>query len=282
MAGRPQRQSGIGFPTAISTRRAQARLRAAWRRSRRSAGAMKSPPRLGGLWCLLVEKSRPAPRGRKGRSNMAAWGPACDALIGKKFGRWSVLEIEPPKRYRKAKCRCECGIEREVLVFALRSGRSSSCGCLKAKRMTRHGDSGRSLKRLYRIWSCIKCRCYQVSHIHYKNYGGRGIVVCEEWRNSYENFRAWSLVNGYEDRLQIDRRDNNSGYSPENCRWVTPAVNATNRRNNRNITAFGTTKTLSEWVASSVCSIQFSTLRERLRRGWSPERAITEPLFGGG
>ncbi|WP_238917369.1 hypothetical protein [Clostridium sp. YIM B02555] len=101
--------------------------------------------------------------------------------------------------------------------------------------------------RIYNIWSNMKQRCTNLRNSQYKNYGGRGISVCDEWINSYSSFKEWALSNGYKDNLTIDREDNNGNYEPNNCRWVTRKVQQRNTRANVNITIDGTTKCIKEW-----------------------------------
>lgn len=138
----------------------------------------------------------------------------------------------------------------------------------------RHGFSG---ERVYRIWRSMKSRCLDPNHPPYKDYGGRGITVCDDWLDSVK-FIDWAMANGYTDYLQLDREDNDLGYSPENCRWVTPGVNARNRRDNVYLHAFGESKLLLDWFEDERCNVgSIITLRGRLRRGWHAERAISAP-----
>ena len=101
--------------------------------------------------------------------------------------------------------------------------------------------------RLYRIWADMKRRCKNPDRPCYKDYGGRGIRVCQEWENSFDSFREWALNNGYSDDLSIDRIDNDGNYEPSNCRWATPKEQANNKRNNFYISYKGETRTLTEW-----------------------------------
>ena len=131
----------------------------------------------------------------------------------------------------------------------------------------------RNSKPGYRVWEGMIRRCYSEAHSAYKNYGGRGIFVCDEWKNSYEVFYSWLNQNGWKKGLQIDRIDNNSGYFPENCRIVSPMENSNNRRTNRTLTVDGCTLTISE--ASRKYGIGKTTIKERLNRGWSDLQSIS-------
>lgn len=99
---------------------------------------------------------------------------------------------------------------------------------------------------LYGVWCSMKSRCENPNRQKFKDYGGRGISVCEKWHDSYE-FVLWALLNGYRKGLQLDRINNDKGYSPENCRWVTPKENSRNRRNTKFLTVHGVRKCVSEW-----------------------------------
>jgi len=134
-----------------------------------------------------------------------------------------------------------------------------------------HGDSG---TRLYGIWGKMKQRCQNPKDSNFKAYGGRGIKVCAEWQD-YRNFSAWAKLNGYSDDLTIDRKDNDKGYSPENCRWTDAKAQANNRRNNRMVTYKGITQTLQQWADE--IGIQTATLRYRLNN-WSNDRALIERI----
>lgn len=118
--------------------------------------------------------------------------------------------------------------------------------------------------RLNNIYQHIKSRCYNKNDNAYKYYGARGITMCDEWKSDYKVFKEWALLNGYNDNLTIDRIDNDKGYCPENCRWVSMKTQSCNKRNNRLITYKGKTKTISEWAVE--LGINFRTLHNRLCR----------------
>lgn len=111
-----------------------------------------------------------------------------------------------------------------------------------------------------------------------KDYSDRGITVCGEWRDSYKVFRDWAMANGYEAGLTIDRRDNNIGYSSNNCRWIGYQEQARNTRRNRMVTAFGETKSAVEWEEDARCPVNQKTLCKRLSLGWHDQTAVETPL----
>lgn len=127
---------------------------------------------------------------------------------------------------------------------------------------------------LYDNWYCMMGRCYNAKRHDYKWYGGRGITVCDEWRNSLVAYYEWSIKNGWSKGLELDRKDGNKGYSPNNCRWVTSKVNNNNRRNNKLITAFGRTQSASQWAQET--GMERKTIIFRIERfGYTPEEALT-------
>jgi hypothetical protein len=151
-------------------------------------------------------------------------------LIGKKFSKLTVVK-KSHKRYDGRMlfaCLCDCGNLTYSLANTLRRGVSKSCGCLRG-----NPSHKRSKTRLYRIWSGMRSRCKYSNLPEYMDYGGRGIKVCDEWENNSSNFFEWAINNGYDDHLQIDRKDVNGDYCPENCRWITMQENMQNMRSNK-------------------------------------------------
>lgn len=204
-----------------------------------------------------------------------------DIKIGDKYGRLTVIrETEPHKcpsgrLIRKVLCQCDCGNCTEVQLWSLRKGVTKSCGCynkeIVQQMFSTHGMKG---TRLYTIYRSMVSRCTYIKNQHYDRYGGRGIKVCDEWRNNPSAFFQWAVANGYSDELSIDRIDNDGDYAPDNCRWITQKEQVNNKSSNLYLEYNGKTKTLSQWAEFT--GLRSSTIRQRLIRGWSVERALTE------
>lgn len=198
-------------------------------------------------------------------------------LTGKRFGNLVVIEkAEKQGTSQLWLCKCDCGNLTKIRANGLvRLGRDS-CGCRTSEKISKarflHGETN---SRLYDIWRGIKKRCLLPKAQSYKNYGGRGIGVCEEWKNNYMAFREWALKNGYKEDLEIDRINVNGDYEPNNCRFVNNKQQANNRRNNSRLTLNGETKTIQEWADE--IGVERSTLSERKRMGWSDLDTLTKP-----
>lgn len=170
-------------------------------------------------------------------------------LTGQRFGRLVVISYEGHDKHKNAlwKCKCDCGNEKIISSPCLRDGTTSSCGCLHReqllKRITKHGGCS---TRLYRIWALMITRTTNKNNPAWKYYGARGIKVCKEWKD-FAGFSFWAKNNGYSDNLTIDRIDNNKGYEPSNCRWVTMSVQNNNRRSCVLYTYNGETHNLKQW-----------------------------------
>lgn len=195
---------------------------------------------------------------------------------GQRFSRLIILREHPQRAIggsRQLICRCDCGAERAFRANNLRSGRSRSCGCLQSDtaRVTskKHGLSHRVPE--YAIWQRMKQRCVNPRARDYKNYGGRGIVVCPEW-SVFEQFYA-DMGSRPLMTHSIDRIDNDGPYAPWNCRWASREEQGRNTRSTRILTHNGRSMPLSEWAET--LGINYYTLHKRLARGWSVDRALT-------
>lgn len=191
-----------------------------------------------------------------------------------RFGRLTVLKKDESNKELAIKwvCLCDCGNTTIVRRGDLTSGKTLSCGCIRKE--GRHRTHNLSDTRLYRIWVNIKTRCTNEKSPQYKNYGFRGIKICEEWANSFEAFYTWAMENGYDDNLTIDRIDVNGNYEPCNCRWATRKEQSLNRTDNRRLTYKGETKTFAEW--SEITGIHRETIKSRLKAGLTIEQALTK------
>lgn len=181
-------------------------------------------------------------------------------------------------------CLCDCGNICVIERNSLRSGNTSSCGCIRKEMLTKrnketgslHGDSIK-YKRLCNIWRAMLNRCEKINNKNYDLYGGRGIKVCDEW-HKLETFRDWSLNNGYQDNLTIDRIDGNGNYEPSNCRWTTMVIQANNKSNNKYITYQGRTQSLADWYKE--LNLDYFRTKARLNScNMTPEQAFELPKY---
>ena len=200
-------------------------------------------------------------------------------LTGQKFGLLTVIGLaETDTRKTYWVCKCDCGNMKTVRSDSLLCGAIKSCGCIKRRQdevnLTKNHRHRMSGTRIYQEWQGMKGRCYNKGNARYANWGGRGIEVCEQWRNSFENFYAWAMANGYQDDLTIDRIDNNGDYCPENCRWVSQKEQSRNRRSNINITIGNSTRTLIEWC--EIFQVDYADVNARYHRN---KNATIDYLF---
>ena len=192
--------------------------------------------------------------------------------IGDRFSRLEVLgksERRDKSRSIYYYCKCDCGKIVEVRKDGLFNGRVKSCGCFTKDRLTKHKKCN---TRLYHIRSGMLDRCYNKNCKDYKNYGARGIKVCEEWKNNFEAFYNWALKNGYANDFSIDRINNNGNYEPSNCRWTTSKQQARNTRTNHFYTYQGETKTITEWA--EIKGLRVDTLGYRIRHNYPADKVF--------
>lgn len=198
---------------------------------------------------------------------------------GDRFGRLVIVEKTERRQGSHAMylCKCDCGGTKTVQSANLTNGNTRSCGCLATetnlRRLTTHGGTH---TRLYSIWHGVIQRCENKNAPAYPLYGGRGISVCQEWKN-FAVFRK-DMSDGYDDSLELDRIDNDGNYTKENCRWATKREQCRNRRNNRLVTFRGKTKTLVAWAEE--LGLKYTTLYYRIHfAGWSVEEALESPML---
>ena len=201
-------------------------------------------------------------------------------LTGKRFGRLVVVGYYGKKTCGNQKkstwlCNCDCGNQTIVGIGELRDGGTQSCGCIQkefAGSLNRTHNLSGKCGRLYPLWKSVKYRCYCKTSKDYANYGGRGIVMCDEWKNDFLVFYNWAISNGYKEDLTIDRIDNNGNYEPSNCRWADWKTQNRNTRRNRLLFYNGKTLCVSEWAET--IGIKCGTLFQRIRKGMSAKEAI--------
>jgi hypothetical protein len=212
---------------------------------------------------------------------------------GERFGRLVFMSVSGRRNGEwLCQCKCDCGNTSVLHLRSLRRGYTTSCGCLRRElnrlpkpKVSRYGSQNHHFKhggkrdhpRLYRIWQGMQQRCYNSAEQNFRYYGGKGITVCDSWRHDFVVFRDWSLANGYDDRLTIDRKDSALGYSPDNCRWASMKTQCRNRTRQRLLTAFGETKCFAEWMEDPRCRVRGYSLYDRLNKGWSDQDAIATP-----
>jgi len=198
-------------------------------------------------------------------------------LQGKTFGRLTAISYIHKNGKLYWKCKCVCGNYVDVIPSSLIRGETRSCGCYQREIMSQIKRK-KSIKqtRLYRIWGAMKYRCYNPNCHSYPRYGGRGIEICDEWKNNFLSFQTWALQNGYNDFLSIDRKDCNGNYTPENCRWADAKQQAMNRSSTRFIEYKGEQKSIYDW--SVELKINYDTLIDRINKGLSMEKIMNTPI----
>lgn len=199
-------------------------------------------------------------------------------LTGETFGKWVVLERSQndQKQHAMWLCRCECGNTSIVRSADLTHGKSTNCGCVRrdivGARFRTHGKTRKC--RAYGIWKAIKQRCLYKRHVSRKSYSARGITICDEWKDNFEQF----LLDMGEcpPGMTIERIDNDRGYEPENCRWATMSDQCNNKRSNRTLEHNGVKLSMARWAR--LFGLNYSLLRSRLNLGWDIGRALNEPV----
>jgi hypothetical protein len=201
--------------------------------------------------------------------------------VGNKINHLTLLEIREPKiRTNGAKrpmglFSCDCGSESVKSIESISSGRVKQCwdcGHKSARlKITTHNNSKHPL---YRKWQDMKNRCYNKNVQRYECYGGRGITVCDEWKNSFQNYYDWCISNGYEKGLTLDRIDVNGNYEPSNCKYVTQIEQGFNKRNTFYVTINGNKYSLAKLMYDNNMSTKYHTVWCGLKKGKSIEYYI--------
>lgn len=199
-------------------------------------------------------------------------------LTGKRFGKLTVIKKHNQDKWGGWNwlCMCDCGNETVVSGGHLRGLKTKSCGC--SRKETKNFTHKMTGSRLYKVWHAMKSRCYYEKSEMFKHYGGRGIMVCDEWKNSFISFYDWSIKNGYDENAErgqctIDRIDVNGNYEPNNCRWATIKQQANNTRRNHLIKYNGKTQTVSQWA--NELGVEPDSIFNRLQKGFTEEEALT-------
>lgn len=196
-------------------------------------------------------------------------------LRGQRFERLYAIEKVVINHNTYWKCQCDCGNIAYAGTSKLLKGKVKSCGCYKREKEKLPKKHGLRRARIYAVYYNMLGRCKNPSAMGYKNYGERGITVCDEWKNSFEIFYKWAMENGYTDELTIERIDVNGNYEPSNCCWVTRKQQMNNKTTSHFLTYKGETHTMAEW--SEITGINYGTLSSRINKlHWSVEDSLTK------
>lgn len=207
------------------------------------------------------------------------------ARVGDVVNGWLIQDIyikycgNQNISFAKIKSTLNDATEKEERLTKLTLGQIGWPDKRRPDNIIRNTTHGLSKSRLYRIWYGMKNRCYNKKQVSYENYGAKGITICEDWKNSFEKFKAWAESNGYREELTLDRKDVNKNYCPDNCRWSTWTEQSESKNNAQNlmITAFGETKSVYKWIHDPRCVLDRTlALTYRIKAGWEPEKAITQ------
>lgn len=196
-----------------------------------------------------------------------------DSLVGTKINKVTILS-----HFKKGKnncnyfeCLCECGRVSQIRANHLLNENQETCG----KHHKKYYDSEIGT-RIYNTWNRMMHRCYDINNQKYYAYGARGILICNEWKNDYNAFYEWSIKNGYQIGLWIERIDNDGDYRPENCRWATRKEQMNNTRRNHFVQYREENKTIAQWC--EILDLPYKTINSRLNRGYTPEQAFETPI----
>lgn len=196
-------------------------------------------------------------------------------LTGQRFGRLTAIKYAGDRRWF---FQCDCGNTKIINTYDVKCGKTKSCGCyMRENSVITNTTHNMRKTRLYAIYHSMKQRCYNPSSNSYKNYGARGIKICQEWLDDFMNFYNWAMENGYDEnaprgQCTIDRIDVNGNYCPENCRWADWDTQAMNKRK-KQWEINGKSKSLKEW--SQISGLPISTIRQRIKAGWDEKDILS-------
>ena len=211
-------------------------------------------------------------------------------MLGKKFGRLTVIALHRLDKGKYWLCQCECGgitLKRTGdLNWSIKKRRKIGCGCTRKESIKKAAEASRQVNtkhglnhsKLHYMYDNMRKRCYRPGTNRYERYGGRGIGICDEWRNDRSEFYRWALENGWQEGMSIDRINVDGHYSPSNCRFIPIGRQSSNTSRNRFLCWRGRKQTVSDWARE--LGIRSSALQHRVDRGWSLDRIFTQPFRG--
>jgi hypothetical protein len=201
-------------------------------------------------------------------------------FLNKKFNKLTVIEDDYTQKYvyhKEVKCLCECGATCIKKLKYILSGETKSCGCLKL--LPAHVTHGMTNTPEHKVWFGIKRRCYNQNEKNYKDYGAKGIVMSDDWKNNFLSFYN-DMGPRPDNSFSIERKNNQGNYEKDNCKWATSKEQGRNKSNNFCITYKGETKCASEWEEILGLNKSSGILQKRLKRGWSIEKTMETPSLG--
>lgn len=201
-------------------------------------------------------------------------------LTGKVFGRLAVIKESDNRKGGGLcwECLCSCGETALVRSYSLQTGDTTSCGCFHREQTSKASKThGKTFERVYKSWTGMRSRCNDPNHNRFRNYGGRGIKVCDSWLNSFEQFYL-DMGDQPSGKHSLDRINTDGDYCKENCRWATSIQQQNNTTRNHHLKLKGVTRTVAEW--GRVLGFSPHTIHTRLRAGWSTSEALTTPVGG--
>jgi hypothetical protein len=202
--------------------------------------------------------------------------PRMDELMGQRFGRLTVIGYHDKNSCGQVRwvCKCDCGNEHVAVGAQLKRLHTKSCGCLQREsRVTSNTTHGMTDSPTYKVWENMRTRCSNPNRKQWKDYGGRGIKVCDRWQQSFEAFLS-DMGERPSSKHTIERKDTNGNYEPGNCIWATMQEQNWNRREHHNLTIEGVTKCVGQWASEK--GINVETLYNRIKAG-TPESELFEP-----